>query len=61
MTWQTQATVWAAVEPLSVREFLQSQSMQSEITTRITIRRIPNVDATWRVLHGSTAYNIHGI
>lgn len=37
-TWQTIATVWAAIEPLSAREFVQSRTEQSEISTRITIR-----------------------
>lgn len=59
-TWATQATVWAAIEPLSAREFMQSAELQSQITARIVIRYRAGVDATWRAVHGSRIYNIHG-
>jgi len=49
-----------------VREFLQSQSVQSEVTTRITIRRRNDVTAAWRAVHmvngiEGKIYNIKGI
>lgn len=37
-TWTDIATVWAAVEPLSVRDTLAAQQINSEITHRVTIR-----------------------
>lgn len=37
-TWQDVATVWADVQAVSGREFLQSQAVQDEVTTRIVIR-----------------------
>jgi len=37
-TWSPVATVWAAVEPLSGREFFLNQEQQSELTMRIRIR-----------------------
>ncbi len=49
--WQEVATVWAAIEPLSVREFISSQATQSELTTRITIRHRPGLDAAMRLVH----------
>lgn len=61
VTWQTQKTVWASIEPLSAREFIQSAAAQSSISTRITIRFINDIDASWRVVHGSTIYNIQGV
>lgn len=36
--WQPVVTVWAAIEPVSVREFLRSQSEQSEVSARIVVR-----------------------
>lgn len=60
-SWQTQATVWAAVEPLSAREFIAAQSTQSEVTARITIRYLPGINAAWRVVHRGQVYNIHGV
>lgn len=59
-TWVDVATVWAAVEPLSVREFISAQAGQSEISARITIRYRPGIDATMRVLHRDQIYNIKG-
>jgi len=41
----------AAIEPLSVREFIASQQMQSEISTRIVIRYREGLTAQMRILH----------
>lgn len=54
-------SVPAKIEPLSVREYLQSQADQSEVTTRITIRYRAGITAAMRLLHGSTIYNPAGI
>jgi SPP1 family predicted phage head-tail adaptor len=61
--WVTQATVWAAIEPLSAREFIAAQSTQSQVNARIVIRRRSDITAKWRVLHTvrGTIYNIHGV
>jgi SPP1 family predicted phage head-tail adaptor len=58
--WTTLATVWAAIEPLSAREFIQSAATQSEITARITIRYRAGLTADMRLVHGSTIYNPQG-
>lgn len=58
--WQDVATVWAAVEPLSGREFLEAQQTQAEVSTRIRIRYrsdvtfTPEMRATW----GGHTYDI---
>lgn len=57
--WVTVATVWAAVEPLSAREFIAAQAGQSEITARVTIRHRPGIDGTMRLVHRGQVYNIH--
>lgn len=64
--WAEVATVWAAVEPLSAREFIQSQAIQSQVTTRIVIRYRDGLQAGMRAVHVRTGradmiYNIHGI
>jgi SPP1 family predicted phage head-tail adaptor len=51
----------AEVVPLSGREFIAAAATQSKITTRITIRRRPGVDATMRVNHRGTLYNIEAV
>lgn len=61
--WVDFATdVAAAIEPLSVREFIASQQMQSQITARITIRYRGGLTAQMRILHPSTGkiYNPAG-
>ena len=54
-------SVPAAIEPLSVREFMAAQQMQSEVSARIVIRRRPGIDATMRLVHRGKIYNIHGV
>lgn len=38
VTWSTLSTVWAIIEPMSGREVLQSEQLQSRVTHKITIR-----------------------
>jgi len=57
-SWADVATVWAAVEPLSGREFLAAQANQAEVVARILIRYRDDVTAKMRVLHGARVYNI---
>jgi len=59
-TWAEIAKVWAAVEPLSAREFVQSAAGQSEVTARITIRT-RDILATDRIIYRGTVYNIRGV
>lgn len=60
-TWVDVADVWAALEPLSAREFVASQALQSQVSARITIRYRSDVDATWRILYMEKVYNIEGV
>lgn len=52
--WVELATVWAAIEPLSAREFIQAQATQSQITARIVIRYRDGLDASMRLVHVRT-------
>ena len=61
LTWVDQASVYAAVEPLSTREFIAAQATQSEVSVRIIIRHRADIDATWRVLYRDKAYNVQGV
>lgn len=60
-TWQSIGFMWAAVEPLSAREFVASQQIQSKVSTRITIRRYAGINQAMRIVHGLDVYNIEGI
>lgn len=61
--WTTQKEVFASIEPVSAREFLQSGAEQGQSIERIVIRFDATLAITtaWRVLHGTTAYNINGV
>lgn len=59
--WVEFAKAWASVEPLSVRDFMQSGAGQSEVTARITIRYREGLDSTMRIRHRGKIYNIVGV
>lgn len=63
VTWVTIATVWAAIEPVSAREFVASESETSKVVARVTIRYRKNIDAKMRLYHRAKGfyYNIEGI
>jgi SPP1 family predicted phage head-tail adaptor len=56
--WQDVATVWAAVEPLQGREFLEAKQLQAEVTTRIRIRYRSGIEPEMRVVWGSHTYDV---
>jgi SPP1 family predicted phage head-tail adaptor len=62
-SWQTVDTIAAEVAPLSAREYLVGQQVDSKITTRITIRYRPDVTSDMRLLdeQGSHVYQIEGV
>ncbi|WP_250532432.1 phage head closure protein [Caballeronia sp. ATUFL_F1_KS39] len=63
--WTDKGSVWAAVEPVSGREWLLSAEFREGVTTRIRIRWRDDIDSTWRVIHtrtsGETVYNIDAV
>lgn len=60
-SWSTAATVWAAVEDLQGREFLEASQLEAEITTRIRMRAGVAVTPGWRALHGSDVYDVKSV
>jgi len=60
-TWVQAFKLWAAIEPLSTRDFIASQAHQSRITARIVIRAIDGLTPDMRVIHGTKKYAIEGI
>lgn len=59
--WSDVATVWAAVEPLRGREFLEAQRAGAEVTTRIRIRYRDGIEPEMRVSWGDHTYDIEAI
>lgn len=58
--WQTFATVYAQVLPLSARDLIAAQAAQSEATGRIVIRYRPGIVSEMRILHSGEIYSIEG-
>ena len=61
ITWADFAKVWAAVEPLRGREFLDGKMITAEVSTRIRIRYRSGITPEMRVEFGSIVYDIHSI
>lgn len=59
--WSDFATVWAACEPVSVRDFIASRAEQSELSARFVIRYRDDIDASMRIIHRGAIYNIAGV
>lgn len=53
--------VAARVTPLSARELIAAQAVNSEVTARIKIRYRPGLDASMCILHRGLTYNIAGV
>ena len=59
--WIQFAKVWADVSPVSGREFASFKQINSEITTKITIRYLAGVTAEMRVLFDNRIFEINSI
>lgn len=59
--WVDVDTVWASVEPLSAREFIQSGQTQSAVAARITMRYRDGLSPSMRLIHRGEIFNIAGL
>ena len=60
-TWATVATVWASVEPLSGRELLSAQQIQSDTSHRVRMRYRAGITTSHRVLFNLRPFNIRSV
>ena len=61
ITWSDYLTVWAAVAPLSGREFLEGRNLENEVSHRIRIRYREGLDPTMRVSWDSRVFDIEAV
>jgi SPP1 family predicted phage head-tail adaptor len=63
INWQDVADLWAAIEPLSAKEFIAAQAVANQVTSKIIIRYRSDINARMRFFHDATGlyYNIEGI
>jgi len=65
-TWENvvssgDGALFASVDDLTGREFMNAGGTQNAVTTKIKIRYRPGVVATMRALHGGNIYNIEAV
>lgn len=51
----------AEIVPMSARELIAAQTVNSKLTTRIRLRYRPGFKASMRAIHRGTIYNIEGV
>jgi SPP1 family predicted phage head-tail adaptor len=56
--WPAHTMVPAEISPLSGRELIAAQAVQSKVSTRIVIRYRPGIIPSMRAIHRGTVYNI---
>lgn len=54
-------TVWAAIEPLTGREYLQARQLAQAVTHRVTLRHRGDVTAGMRLVKGARVFNIRSV
>lgn len=60
-TWQTQETVWAAVEPLTGMRYLAAKQANADVTGTVRMRYREGVRPTMRLLWGTRVLRIVSI
>lgn len=60
-TWAPLFSCWAAVEPLTGREYLAAAAAVSEVTAKIRMRFRPWMTSQDRVIHEGTVYQIESV
>jgi SPP1 family predicted phage head-tail adaptor len=58
VTWTDVCTVWAQVQPITGREYLQGKQLQEEQTARIRIRHRNGIVPAMRAHLGSRVFDI---
>lgn len=59
--WNDVATVWAAIDPVSGREFYAAEQSQSEVTHKVRCRYRPGLTTAMRIKLGARLFEIVSI
>lgn len=57
-TWATTTTVWGSVQPLTGQELIVANSLQSQISHKVTCRYIGVVTTLQRIQHKGRTFEI---
>ena len=63
ITWTDERTVYASIEPLQGREYMEARLQTQEISHRIRMRYQPDkaLHPSWRVKYGSRTFLIESV
>jgi SPP1 family predicted phage head-tail adaptor len=61
VTWADVATVWADVQPIRGREYLEMDQAQADLTHRVWLRWRTGVEPTMRLYLGSRVLQIESV
>lgn len=56
--WADAATMWAAIDPISGREFYAAEQSQSEVSHKIRCRYRTGLDTAMRITYGKRRFKI---
>lgn len=59
--WTDAATLWAAIDPVSGREFYAAEQSQSEVSHKVRCRYRAGLDTAMRIVCGSRRFKIISI
>lgn len=59
--WTTFAKAWAHVQPVSGREFIAAQAVQSKVSIRVQMHFRDDVTPLHRLAHRGKTYNIEAV
>jgi SPP1 family predicted phage head-tail adaptor len=59
--WVTVGAAWAAVEPVSGREYWAAAAVQAETTVKVTMRYLPGITPYHRLLFKGKLYDIQSV
>ncbi len=58
ITWNDVATLWASIEPIRGREYIELRQAQADVTTRIRIRHYAGLTPSMRIEHSGRTFEI---
>ncbi len=61
LSWVPVATVWAAVEPINGREYIQLKQTNATLTTCIRIRYRSGFTPAMRIVYGTRIFDINDV
>lgn len=63
ITWTDERTVYASIEPLRGREYLEARAQTQELSHRIRMRYQPDksLHPSWRISYGSRTFLIESV